>query len=423
MIAPSPHPATGHVPAGAMAGQSPIMFFEPSHQGHVALHVTRLVEALAEGEIRHWAIFVISAALADRLDPETQNRLSNTPWIRATYLSPEETAPCITGGAIAMGRARWALAGAYANRYTARHVFFFLLDTVLIGAISRRPDDPIRSYSGILFRPRLHLPAMDTGRSLKQRIKTLRQLPYYALALAERRLSVMWTLDPFFPAYAKRWFPGGKKVQFLSEEAIAREPATAISRPREDRVRFLLYGVLKARKGILSVLDACLQLSPQDAARIELRLMGEHVTEDQAAIQDRLDALTIRCPNLRIVRTDRFLYEAELIDEITNADVILAPYIGHIGSSGVLYNAVFHGKALLTCREGLIGALVTQYRLGRAINPTVPTEVHEAMVALLDPGARKLQSPEARAYLELNAPVWTTTVLAGLPGTPVAATP
>jgi hypothetical protein len=214
------------------------------------------VEALAEGDIRHRAVFVLSAALADRLDADTKHRLSNTPWITVSYLSAEETAPCISGSAIATGRARWALAGTYATRYTARHVFFFVLDTALIGAISARRKDPISSYSGILFRPRLHLYATDTGRHLKERIKAFRQLPYYALALAGRRLLAMWTLDPFFPAYAKRWFLGGAKVQFLSEEAIARESIDPVYRPADGRVRFLLYGVLKARKGILSVLDA-----------------------------------------------------------------------------------------------------------------------------------------------------------------------
>jgi glycosyltransferase involved in cell wall biosynthesis len=398
------------------------VFFEPSHQGHVALHVTRMVAHLAGLQTPYRSVFVLSEQLVTRLDAQTRRLLDATPGLSLDFLDPEAVGPCISGSAMQMGRARWKLSGQHAQRHGAEHVFFFLLDTVLIGAIIARRDDPIASYSGILFRPRLHLKPIDGARSVRERFKAFRQYPYYALALGSRRLHAMWTLDPLFPDFARRWLPEAHKVSFISEEAISDTPmaATATQRPKNARVVFLLYGVLKRRKGILNVLEACARLSSADAARIELRLMGEVVPEDRYAVRAGLEWLATASPNVIVVQADTFLLNADLIAEIAAADVVLAPYVGHVGSSGVVYNAALHGKALISCREGLIGALVDQYRLGLAVNPQNAQELHEAMTHLLDSNTRReiALSPHRQAYLTLNQTPWTQAIVSGLPFTP-----
>lgn len=404
---------------------APVLFFEASHQGHVAMHVTRMVTYLSAQTRSRAAIFALSAKLVDRLDARTRTLLDTTPGLSLDRLDATDVQPCLEGGAIATGRARWHLAGTLARRHGAGHVFFFLLDTVLIGAIGAGRHDSITRYSGILFRPRLHLSPVGRARGVVERIKALRQYPYYALALSSRRLHLMWTLDPFFPAYAARWLPGARKVAFLSEETLFDAPfdmssdtiPDAPAHPAEDgRVVFLLYGVLKRRKGILNVLEACARLTPQEAARVELRLMGEVVEEDRAAVRERREALARSCPDLRVSATDAFLSEDALRAEIHDADVILAPYVGHVGSSGVVHNAAACGKALIACREGLIGALVQRYQLGLAVDPDDAAALHAAIVHCLEPHRRGAfaHTRAARDYLALHEAPWTHTIGAGL---------
>ena len=45
-------------------------------------------------------------------------------------------------------------------------------------------------------------------------------------------------------------------------------------------------------------------------------------------------------------------------------DIVLLPYIGHFGSSGVMAQAAAAGKPMIASDENLVGARVRDYRLG-----------------------------------------------------------
>lgn len=52
---------------------------------------------------------------------------------------------------------------------------------------------------------------------------------------------------------------------------------------------------------------------------------------------------------------DRFLSDDEIPPLVSGADVILAPYLRHVGSSGLLYWPAAAGKSVITQDFGLIG--------------------------------------------------------------------
>ena len=65
------------------------------------------------------------------------------------------------------------------------------------------------------------------------------------------------------------------------------------------------------------------------------------------------------------------LVSFETLDrEFNRADCILAPYLNFYGSSGVMGHACRHEKPMITCRNGLIGELVTGMGIGLTVEPS-----------------------------------------------------
>lgn len=84
-------------------------------------------------------------------------------------------------------------------------------------------------------------------------------------------------------------------------------------------------------------------------------------------------------PDAVIELEDRFVTDPQLASELAGADIILAPYQNHIGSSGVMHWAVAANKPLIAQDTGLIGYQVSKYGLGAAINCRKPELVANAV--------------------------------------------
>lgn len=135
------------------------------------------------------------------------------------------------------------------------------------------------------------------------------------------------------------------------------------------RYTFLCVGSMAPRKGCLEILDALSKLDVSILSRIELRFVGRFDAAYRKLVEQMVGALLQVAPELQIHIEDRFVSFKEMSEEFNFADCILAPYIGFMGSSGIIGHACMHRRPLIACREGLLGELVLQLGLGGVVNP------------------------------------------------------
>ena len=70
-------------------------------------------------------------------------------------------------------------------------------------------------------------------------------------------------------------------------------------------------------------------------------------------------------------------------DWVTAADVVLAPYIQHVGTSNILFLAAAYRRPVISQDFGLMASLTRNYRLGLTVNPSDPSALANAMRSFL----------------------------------------
>jgi glycosyltransferase involved in cell wall biosynthesis len=115
-------------------------------------------------------------------------------------------------------------------------------------------------------------------------------------------------------------------------------------------------------------------------------LAGRMDEPTRAAVQQQLARHPDLARRLRVV--DRFLTTAELEWIVRDTDVVLAPYLRFVGSSGTLLWAAAHRKPVLAQDYGLVGALTRQYELGVTVDTQDSIAVARALALLADDDER-----------------------------------
>jgi glycosyltransferase involved in cell wall biosynthesis len=204
-------------------------------------------------------------------------------------------------------------------------------------------------------------------------------------------------LDPYLAADVKSqnrstpvyFLPDPYPDEFAADRASARR---AFVVPGHQRV-FLFYGGAYRRKGLPLVVKAMGSL-PGDVPAF-LLCAGQQA--DDPEVQRGLDNL-IRQGRARVLSRYVSAEEEKLL--FAAADVVLLPYLGHFGSSGVLSRAAGAGRPVIASDEELVGRLVREHGLG----PVFPSGDVEALRGRIGQLA-KAREPEiaewqaaARAY-------------------------
>jgi glycosyltransferase involved in cell wall biosynthesis len=389
-----------------------VLLFDTDARGHLPFHAEAFARAALQKTYGFDVVLCMPSAVLDRLSQEVVRGFGPSSQVRFHALTDEQIASCNSPNSLARGVRKWRLGRELARWYGASHVFYFVLDVVLAGALlDASCFRPPQSFSGILFRPRLHLEGQPAGFS--ERLKRARQLPYYGASLALPHLTDVWTLDPFFVPYARKSLPGGQKVKFIGEAQILPKPGRKITAtPRSSRTRFLMYGLLKERKGVLVLLQALRTFTPADWAGMEVALLGEF----EPSIREKALALAAeirQAPGSNLIFTPEYIADELIVEEVQRADVLLVNYLNHIGSSGVVFAAALAGKPVITQRTGLLAKLIETYGLGVTIDTFDPNALGNELRRLSDPAqVQAAFDPfRARQYVESNRPGFAYDIL------------
>lgn len=378
-------------------GQAPrVLFFEPQHGGHHPSFVRMLAGEFGRADPPFMPVFAVTEPLVERLRAEDGFDLPASRGAEVVLIPRSAAAECERGSLVDRGMARWRLLQRSVDEARAVHATAPFFDPLQLPLALGRRLRGGGSLSGILFRPSIHGIYTATGaRSFGERVRDVRKRALYAMMFRNSSLSLLLTLDPLFPDYARRHLHRGDRVQVIADPAI-RPPESAAGTIGADvaeafdteRVVYAMFGALTERKGAVQALTALGLLDPAVRSRVRVVFAGEV----EPCLRPALGAATgeLRRSGAdpecwRVI--DRRLTTAELAHVVSSADVVLAPYQRFVGSSGVLTWAAAYTKPVIAQDYGLIGALVAQYSLGVATDTTDPRRLRDALSECSSPAA------------------------------------
>jgi glycosyltransferase involved in cell wall biosynthesis len=124
-----------------------------------------------------------------------------------------------------------------------------------------------------------------------------------------------------------------------------------------------------------------------------LAIVGRAEPHVERRLAPKLQRLAAATP-LSIMRRAAYVDEAELGDWFTAADVVLAPYRQHVGTSNIIFLAAAYRRPVISQDFGLMAKLTRDYRLGLTVDPSDPSALASAMRSFLTENAPPVFDPE-----------------------------
>jgi glycosyltransferase involved in cell wall biosynthesis len=368
---------------------SRLLIFESESDGHRARYITSLANYAYEHPEICEIIFAIPAALVARIDSSLADKLGRAGYpVSLRLLTKAELAAVSPSlNKVSRSLSLWNSALRIAGEVGARNLHFLFADDVFIAsAIARRHAGV--SISGIYFRPSMPYPEYWSGvkgyarQTVKDRL--------VARFLGRKDVRNLFSLDPYFRPFAVTRYRHADKVVTLPEPYDPPVGGTT-QKISGNRLGLLFFGVLDGRKGIVQLFDSFDLLSSEELNRIDIRIIGHG--ELAGFIDSRIDGLRRRGATASFI--NGFISEGEIDEAVARSDVVLAPYINHVGSSSVVLTAAHFRKPLIAPNIGLVGRQVSEFRTGSTVDTSSPAAIAAAIRRMLS---------EARSFLVEGKP-------------------
>lgn len=268
------------------------------------------------------------------------------------------------------------------SQTTIDHVLLPFADICLYAlAINPRPFGEC-AWSAISMRPAFHCYEMGLSDNKPGLLTRIKELLFFRLANSHA-VGKLCVIDPCLAEYVTARQPNSR-VLYLQDPADINVPAVSRAQARgtleldTTRPVVLLYGAVDWRKGVRELLEAQASLpleqqptvvvAGRQAPDIRNWLAGE--AWQQAIQQGRLKLL------------DRFISEEEESLLFCACDAVWLGYRGHLGSSGVLWQALAFERPVIACDEGLIGWFTRTNDLGAHVRVSDKVAVANALRSL-----------------------------------------
>ena len=378
-----------------------VLIFEPRYKGHHFMYVRRLLDALAG--LASEIIIATEPASAQSIEFHQHLDDASTPYRLYDRLTPAPVAS--------------------KQHFWQQHLWLRLGQ--LRDAISElRPDhvyiptaDGLASLTGVPFIPwwfhlSRHIPieanllrcafAYPTSEG-KQRLK------YRLLRATAARscLTQLHTLDFIARENLQRLHPAlAQRLSILPDPLDPVPSWPKIQARRElglpEEGRYIgSVGTFEPRKGIEPLLAAFVKATADEGDRMLL------VGKFDAAIRRNVDERYAELRRTkRLFLMDEYVTDRQLSMALSAMDVVAAPYVRHIGPSGIVLRALAAGRRVLVSDYGWCGQVVPRFDLGWACdtqNEAVFTASIQQALRQVDAGEFTL-TPLQQKLLRFSSP-------------------
>lgn len=300
--------------------------------------------------------------------------------------------------------------GAAANEALALlhpdHLLFMYFDhaQLALPSVAAHAAGSDVSFFGILFRPTFH----HEVHGVRTWLTALRKKHLLRRALKTPAFRKLLCLDPEAVSVVNGWN--------LADEPIATRIPDGISTPKPHTTReqqriewgcgadttvFLFFGMVTERKGIVTLLKAARKMDRSCRKRTLIVIAGSVPDESKETVHALLADVDA---DVRLILDDRFIPDAEMASMFAACDVVLTPYVGHVGSSNVLVRAAAAGKPVIGPDEGLVGTFIRHHRLGITVDTRDSDRLARAIESRLEELRESFDAHSAQEFADYNSP-------------------
>lgn len=300
----------------------------------------------------------------------------------------------------------WSLFRKYLRDLAADHGVVLYFDFFQLPAWLQ-PGTPC-SFSGIYFRPNFHYPLFaNYVPRWSDRFKALRKRFLLQRVVKNRRLKILFCLDPYAADFIRRWMrPAGEQVHFPDPVRFYEDDLDVDSLKQSMGIEphrriFMLLGGLDRRKGVTQLLDAAALVPPEVAQKMCLLLVGPVESVHRDRVYAKIDQLHRQSP-MQVILMDAFVVDREVQRFYELCDVVLTTYQRHVGMSSALVRAGAAGKPVISASDGLMGELVHQLHLGATVDSTSPQAIARILMQWSDIDMAQCFDPVGARQFALN---------------------
>ncbi len=180
--------------------------------------------------------------------------------------------------------------------------------------------------------------------------------------------------------FKTKYFPLNDPIILYSISDNSCDKSVRPTLTSDNKFTFLVAGYIDERKNIRKIIDALDDLQNDRSCAFELILLGCQSIDVQNYVQEYLDEVG----RLKITSINRRFTDDEYLHYTEISDVVLAIYENHLGSSGVVLNAVYCNKPVLFIPIGVCASYMKALSIkGLPINSD-ESEIARAISYVID---------------------------------------
>ncbi|HEY2679110.1 MAG TPA: glycosyltransferase [Steroidobacteraceae bacterium] len=349
-----------------------VLIFEPDCGGHRLQYVAAILDALAP-------LPVSKLLLCQRGIRETEEFSAHLAPLQGGFDIDEGASNTRGMSAYRTGMLRFLDLYKAIARHKPDHVYIPYADGLIqIAGVAR-------ALGFSLARPGMEIEAlMMRGKFAYDPPPSSMRIRLFAKTLASTPVDIVHHLDPIVYDFLRQRFQAMAGRFRLMPEAVEtidivdrRIAQMKLGIPQNGKYVGCL-GALGAGKGIALLLRA-FENAPL-AADTRLLLLGKPDRELRLLLDGRFRGLREAG---RIIHFDRYVTQDEFHLGLMASDIVCAPYLRQIGSSGIVVRAAAVGRLVLGSQFGWVGRVIRDFELGIACDvqdvPRFATEISRAL--------------------------------------------
>lgn len=355
------------------------IIYDPAVSGHHLDYLTFLVDFLLiqPQSVQEKYIFVVN--------PDAKSRFSSAESkLKFHYLDPSIIAHFDSIKSILVkAKTEFDVIEALSETYHASNIILMFVDYMQL-EIGKRQSNKLK-LSGIFFSP--FRPQFEDQNTIKNKLngilKGIRKDLQVRWMLRNKNLNRLFILNDR-SAVAEFNHKYGNRFSFLPDPApnfntTAQLESMVFLRKKykidSSKKVLLIFGSISRKKNIENIIEALKLLSPAYQQQIVLYICGEPDEEYSMKLSQLLTKSAISLPNITFIPHLSFVPSAIIDDIFRLSSLILSPYINYYNSSGVVSLAAKYNVPILVAESSLAADIVSEYKLGFAVNPKKSADI------------------------------------------------
>jgi glycosyltransferase involved in cell wall biosynthesis len=141
---------------------------------------------------------------------------------------------------------------------------------------------------------------------------------------------------------------------------------------------FLHVGTIEPRKGTLEIIDSLKYIDESIRANLQIIIIGKASKSFEQVIRQKIEEIKTSGGE-NIIYENTFLENDRLKSLFEQVDFILMPYKNTEASSGILGHAIINRKPVIGPKQGLLGNLIAQNKLGYLLDSVDSVSIAKAI--------------------------------------------